>query len=99
MYITLTRSEGTPEQLRKAGEFLDAFLPRLKGQPGVRAVYHFDRPDKGDDYTIIVWDDAAAAKSYRQSDLAREAMQFEQSHSLPATREGYPLALGLSDKL
>ncbi len=99
MFITLTRSQGTPEQLRQAAEFLSKFLPRLKQERGVRAVYHFDRPDQGDDYTIIVWEDEAAARAYRQSELVKEAMAFEQSNKLPATREGYPLGLGLSDKI
>ncbi len=99
MYITLTRSQGTPEQLQRAASFLSEFLPRLKQQPGVHAVYHFDRPDQGDDYTIIVWTDESAAKAYRQSELVKEAMAFELSQKLPATREGYPLGLALSDKL
>lgn len=98
MYITLTRSQGTPDQLRQAGEFLAGFLPRLKQQPGVLAVYHFDRPDKGDDFTIIVWEDEQAAKDYRQGNLVKEAIAFEQLQNLPATREGYPLGLGISNQ-
>lgn len=54
MYITLTRGRGTPEQLKEIGSFLGGFPPRLKKEPGVLAVYHFDRPDQGDDYTIVV---------------------------------------------
>ena len=98
MYITLTRSQGTPEQLSQAGTFLAEFLPRLKKQPGVIAAYHFDRPDKGDDFTIIVWESEDAVKAYRQSALMKEALAFEQSHHLAASREGYPLGLGLSDR-
>ena len=99
MYITLTHSQGTLDQLRQTGEFLAEFLPRLKQQPGVLAVYHFDRPDKGDDFTIIVWDNEEAVKDYRQGTLVKEALAFEQSHNMPATREGYPLSLGMSNKL
>ncbi len=99
MFITLTRSQGTAQQLHETGEFLSQFLPRLKQEPGVRAVYHFDRPDHGDDYTIIVWEDEEAAKAYRQSALVKEAMEFEQAHKMPATRESYPLGVALSDKI
>ncbi len=99
MYITLTRSEGSAEQLQKAADFLSSFLPRLKQQPGVLAAYHFDRPDKGDDLTIIVWKDQAAVQAYRQGSLIKEAMAFEQLNGMPATREGYPLRLGLGDKI
>ncbi len=100
MSVTLTRSEGTPEQLRQTEEFLAGFLPRLKKQQaGVLAVYHFDRPDKGDDLTIIVWENEDAAKAYRNSALVKEAMAFEQAHKMPGTREGYALNVGISDQL
>ena len=99
MYTTLTQSQGTPGQLKEIGSFLAGFLPRLNRAPGVLAVYHFDRPDKGNDYTIVIWESRDAAKAYRQGALATEAMAFEQSHNLPATRESYPLALGLSDPI
>ena len=100
MYITLTRSEGTPEQLRQTGEFLAEFLPRVKKQQaGLLAVYHFDRPDKGDDLTIMIWENEDALKAYRQSALVKEAMAFEQAHKMPGTREAYPLNLGISNKV
>jgi quinol monooxygenase YgiN len=98
MYITLTRSQGTQEQLHQAAEFLGKFLPRLKRQAGVLAIYHFDRPDKGDDFTIIVWENEDAVKAYRQGELVKEALAFEQAHGLPATREGYPLMLAVSSE-
>ncbi len=99
LYITLTQSQGTPQQLKQAADFLSKFLPRLKQEPGVLAVYHFDRPDKGDDLTIIVWKDQAAAQAYRQGSLVKEAIAFEKANGMPATREAYPLELGLSDKI
>ncbi len=99
MYITMTHSQGKPDQLQQAAQFLAGFLPRLKQQPGVLAVYHFDRPDKGDDITIIVWKDEASAQAYRQGALVKEAIAFEHSNGMPATRESYPLGLGLSDKI
>ena len=99
MYITLTQSQGTPEQLEVIGSFPAGFLPRLKREPGVLAVYHFDRPDKGDDYTMIIWESQDEAKAYRRGALVKEAMAFEQWHNLPVTSESYPLALGLSDPI
>jgi hypothetical protein len=35
MYITITSSQVTVEQRVEVEKFLGAFLPRLKGQPGV----------------------------------------------------------------
>lgn len=98
MFITLTHSQGEADQLRQADEFLASFLPRLKQEPGVLGVYHFNRPDKGDDYTLIIWQDEDSMKAYRQSSLVKEAIAFEKTNNLPATREGYPLTFATSDK-
>jgi len=95
MYITITTSKPTPEQLPEVEAFLHQFLPRLRQQPGVIAVYHFVRPDKGDDSTLIIWESEAAVQAYRTSTLVKEAIAFEQAHNLPATREGYPLSYPL----
>ena len=91
MYITITTSQPTSEQLPEEEAFLHQFLPRLQQQPGVVAVYHFFRPDKGDDSTLIIWENEAAVQAYRTSALVKEAIAFGQAHNLPATREGYPL--------
>jgi quinol monooxygenase YgiN len=91
MYITITTSKPTQEQLPQVEAFLQQFLPRVQQQPGVLAVYHYVRPDKGDDSTLIVWEDEAAVQAYRASALVREAIAFEQANDLAATREGYPL--------
>jgi quinol monooxygenase YgiN len=92
MYITITTSTPTREQLPQVEAFLQRFLPRVQRQPGVLAVYHYVRADKGDDSTLIVWEDEAAVQAYRTGDLVKEAIAFEQAHNLPATREGYPLS-------
>jgi len=55
-------------------------------------VYHYVRPDKGDDSTLIIWESEAAVQAYRTSALVKEAIAFEQAHNLPTTREGYPLS-------
>ncbi|HEX9036421.1 MAG TPA: antibiotic biosynthesis monooxygenase [Ktedonobacterales bacterium] len=91
MFITITTSRGTPEQLQAATTFLSSFLPRLEQHPGVIAVYHYTRPEHGDDTTLIIWENEDAVRAYRASDLVREAIVFEQANNLPATREGYPL--------
>ncbi len=91
MFITITTSKPSPEQLPEVEAFLHKFLPRVQQQPGVVVVYHYVRPDKGDDSTLIIWENEAAVQAYRTSALVKEAIAFEQMHNLPATREGYPL--------
>lgn len=91
MYITITTSKPTPTQLPEVEAFLQRFLPRVQQQPGVVAVYHYVRPDQGDDGTLIIWENEAAVQTYRTSELVKEAVAFEHAHNVPATREGYPL--------
>ena len=59
--------------------------------PGVIAIYHFARPDQGDEKTIAIWESAEALKAYRESDLVKEAVAFEKKMGLPSTRGAYPL--------
>jgi heme-degrading monooxygenase HmoA len=94
MFITITTSKVTPEQMKQVEGFLEGFLPRLKHQLGVIAIYHYARPEKGDESTIVVWENQEAVKTYRESDLIKEVIAFETRHNLPATREGYPLVYG-----
>jgi len=94
MFITITSSKVTPEQSRQVEAFLGGFLPRLKQQPGVVAIYHYARPERGDEITIVVWKSQEAVKAYRESDLIKEAIAIETQLNLPATREGYPLVYG-----
>ena len=91
MFITITTSKATPELLQEVETFLNEFLPRLERQPGVLAIYHYARPEQGDESTIIIWENEEAVKAYRTGDLIKEASAFEQAHHLPGTREGYPL--------
>ena len=91
MFITITASKAMPEQFQEVETFLHDFLPRLKQQPGVLAIYHYARPEQGDESTIIIWENEEAVKHYRTGDLIKEAIAFEQAHKLPSTREGYPL--------
>jgi heme-degrading monooxygenase HmoA len=95
MFITITTSKVTKEQSEAVDKFLSGFLPRLtKEQPGVIAAYHFNRPDKGDDITFIIWESEEAIKAYRQGELIKLPMEFEKIHNLPSTREAYPITVG-----
>ncbi len=96
MYISITTSRPKPDQVVELEEFLAKFLPRLEQQPGVVAVYHYPRPDKGDDTTLIIWESQDAARNYREGPLAKEAFAFEKALNLPGVREGYPLAYATS---
>ncbi len=91
MFFTITTSKATPEQLQEVETFLHEFLPRLERQPGVLAIYHYARPEQGDESTVIIWENEETVKAYRATDLIKEAIAFEQAHNLPSIREGYPL--------
>jgi len=99
VYITFTRSKVTEEQSREVDTFLADFLPRFKGHPGVLAVFHYNRPEKGDEVTVTVWENEGAVKAYRQSALIEEPIAFESAHNLPTTREGYPLVYATSNQI
>ena len=91
MFFTITTSKATPEQLQEVETFLHEFLPRLERQPGVLAIYHYARPEQGDESTVIIWENEETVKAYRATDLIKEAIAFEQAHHLASRREGYPL--------
>ena len=92
MFITITTSKATPDQSAQVEEFLKEFLPRMEKQPGVLAIYHYNRPEKGDESTIVIWEDQESVKAYREGGLIKEAIAFEKQLGLEATtREGYPL--------
>jgi hypothetical protein len=94
--ISFTSSKVTPEEGRVVDEFLADFLPCLKGeQAGVVAVYHFTKPEAGEEVTVIVWEDEEARAAYRETELIKEALELEQRLGLASTREAYPLTLAL----
>lgn len=92
MFITVTTSRPKPDQFEKIETFLSKFLPRLEQQSGVVAIYHYVRPERGDDTTLVIWENQEAVKNYREGSLNQEAVAFEKELNLPSTREGYPLA-------
>jgi heme-degrading monooxygenase HmoA len=90
VYVTITASRGlTAEQARRVEDFLGGFLPRVRQEPGVKEILHGQSPDGHDVTTIIVWENAEAARRYRESDLIREPMAFEQELGLDSTRAGF----------
>lgn len=93
MFITITTSKVTPEQAKLVEEFLKGFSPRFRKQPGVMAIYHYARPEKGDESTVVIWESPEAVKAYRESDLIKEAIAFE----TPAQPTGHKR--GLSARL
>ena len=92
MFVTVTTSHPTPEELQIIKPFMAGFLPRLRKVPGVVNVFFSVRPDKGDETTFIVWENTAAIQTYRESALFLEAVEFEKKFNLSSTREGYPIS-------
>jgi hypothetical protein len=92
MFITFTTGKATAEQSVAVRDFLAGFLPRMEREAGAIAAYHFDRPDRGDNVTVIVWPSQEVAMHYRESDLKKEVDAFEKARGLSLTREGYPLS-------
>lgn len=89
MLLTVTRSERmTEEQLQKAEDFLAEFLPRMKQQPGIVEILHYARPDQGQATTIVIWESEAYVRRYREGELIKEAIGFEQSLGTSTIREG-----------
>ncbi len=95
MYISITSFRVKYDQAAKVDKFLNKFLPRLKQQDGVHAVYNYSRPEKGDVTTVIIWENEDALKRYRQSDLMKEIINFEQQMNLQSIRESYPLQMAI----
>jgi heme-degrading monooxygenase HmoA len=91
MIISITSSRATREQTAPLNGFLESFLPKMRQFPGVKAIYYFARPDREDASTLVIWESEAALKQYRESELFKQALAFEQKNNLPGTREAYPL--------
>jgi quinol monooxygenase YgiN len=92
MFISFTTSKATPEQAKAVRDFLAGFLPRMEREAGALAAYHFDRPDRGDDITIVIWPSREVAMKYREGELINEVRTFEETQGLLVTREGYELS-------
>ncbi|MBM3940052.1 MAG: hypothetical protein FJ318_04005 [SAR202 cluster bacterium] len=92
MYITYATIPVPSERTHQVEAFLQRYLAQVGKLPGVRAVYHHFRPDKGDEMTLIVWESEADARRYQDSDLLRGAGRYAKALGLGnARREGYDL--------
>ena len=98
MYITSTISRPDADQSRKLQDFLADFLPRMESEAGVQAIYHYTRPQQGDDVTVVIWESQEAAMNYRAGALIREVNRMEKELNLPISREGYPLLYASSGR-
>jgi quinol monooxygenase YgiN len=95
MMISITSSRPTQEQSQEIENFLDIFLPRMRMFPGVIAIYHFARPNQGEESTVTIWEGEEALNRYRESSLIQEAFALEKKLNLQTTREAYPLIRAL----
>ncbi|MGA2310427.1 MAG: hypothetical protein ABSG57_12890 [Candidatus Bathyarchaeia archaeon] len=41
------------------------------------AIYHYSRPEKNDETTRVIWEDKDSLMAYRQGELIKEAIAFE----------------------
>jgi heme-degrading monooxygenase HmoA len=95
MFITITTSIVDEELSRKVEKFLESFLPRMREQPGVTAIYHTANRDKGEESTIVIWESEEVLEAFQQSDLIKEAMDFKKKYTVVSTGEAYPIMLAL----
>jgi mannose/fructose/N-acetylgalactosamine-specific phosphotransferase system component IID len=65
MLISFTSSQVAEETSAKVQKFLEAFLPRMRKLLGVIAIYHYSRPEKNDETTIVIWKDKDSLMAYR----------------------------------
>jgi quinol monooxygenase YgiN len=95
MYISLTGGKVSRESEAEVEKFLSEFLPKMRKLPGVTAIYHYYRPEFGEDSTVVIWKDREALLAYRNGELIKEAIAFENKHNQQITRESYPLTIAL----
>lgn len=95
MYISLTSSHVNGKDAAELEKFLADFLPRVKELSGVEAIYHYARPGKSDECTVIIWRDEGSYKSYSDGGLVMEAVSFEVNHGIKSTREAYETIFAL----
>ena len=88
MVVTVTESTLDEEQLARVETFLEGFLPRMRQAPGVVEILHFADRESGVTSTLTVWESMADARAYRESELIKEPMAFEQRHGLSSRRAG-----------
>jgi len=90
MYISITTSRVNGKDEVELEKFLADFLPKVKEQPGAEAIYHYARPGKSDECTVVIWRDEESFTAYNESELVMEVVTFELNHGIKSVREAYP---------
>lgn len=67
----------------------------MRKAPGIQALYHYSKPELAGGGTISIWESAEALKQFRDSDLYKEAADFEKRMDITSTREVYPIGVSL----
>jgi hypothetical protein len=60
----------------------------MKQEPGVVEILHYVDPETGVTSTVVVWESGADVQRYREGELIKEAIAFEQQTAGTARRAG-----------
>jgi quinol monooxygenase YgiN len=97
MVVTVTEGRYSPERQAQTEAFLAEFLPRMKEEPGVVEILHYADSEGGTTSTLVVWESEADVGRYREGELIKEAIAFEQRGGEPARRSGpFPVQVRLT---
>jgi len=88
MIVTVTEGQPNEAQGVQTEAFLAEFLPRMKREPGVVEILHYTDPESGAAVTVVVWESEGGVRRYREGELIREAIAFEQKIGESAGRAG-----------
>ena len=88
MVITVTEGRYSAKQQAQTESFLAEFLPRMKMEPGVVEILHYTDPESGAAVTVVVWESEGDVRRYREGELIKEAIAFEQKIGESARRAG-----------
>jgi quinol monooxygenase YgiN len=92
MIVTVTEGHPNEAQEAQTEAFLAEFLPRMKQEPGVVEILHYTDPESGAAVTVVVWESDGDVRRYRERELIREAIAFEQKVGESVPRAGrFPL--------
>jgi hypothetical protein len=62
------------------------------------AIYHYAKPEKGEESTVIIWRDQESLTAYRTGELIKDAIAFERNLGLKSTREAYPIIYSVTEQ-
>jgi heme-degrading monooxygenase HmoA len=95
MYVSITTSRVNGKDAVEFEKFLADFLPKVKEQPGAEVIYHYSRPGKSDECSVVIWRDEESFTAYDKGELAMERLSFELNHGIKSVREAYPTSFFL----